>query len=99
MKTNITPEEYAQRVIDAHAKGIICAGEVWDQMVSYATATTLDVFMARLTPELHLYLQHVVLGHPDAYPHRVVLGYPDGRTEKERMLVELLREWYERPVA
>ena len=87
MDSNVTPAEYAQRVIDAHTKGIICPGEVWNQMVEHATADTLHQFMTRLTPELHRYLQRVVLGHPDA------------RTEQERVSLELLREWYEKPVA
>ena len=87
MDTDVTSAEYAQRVIDGHTRGIICSGEVWNQMIDHATAETLDDYMTRLTPELHTYLQRVVLVHSDA------------RSEQERVLLWLLREWYEKRVA
>ena len=84
MNTEVTSAEYAQRVVDGHTKGMICAGEVWIQMIDHATADTLEDYMSRLTPELHTYLQRVVLVRSEA------------RTEQERMLLRSLREWYEK---
>jgi hypothetical protein len=81
MGIEVASAEYAQRVIDGHAKGMICSGEVWNQMIDHATVETLDDYMTRLTPELHVYLQRSVLMHAHA------------RTEKERALLQL--EWYE----
>ena len=87
MDAEITSAENAQRVVDGHTRGIICSGEVWNQVIDHATAATLDDYMTRLTPELHSYFQRVVLGH----------GEP--RSEQERLLLQLLREWYDKRVA
>ena len=84
MDTKMTPPEYAQRVVDGYTRGIICSGEVWNQIVDHATTLeTLHEFMTRLTPELHTYLQ------------REVLVYTCVRSEHERMLLQWIREWYE----
>jgi hypothetical protein len=87
METDVTPAEHAQRVINAHTKGIICSGEVWNQMVQHSTSNAFHEFLTRLTPELDRYLKRVVLGHPSI------------DTEQERVSVELLRKWYENTVA
>ena len=87
MDTNVTQAEYAQRVVDSYTRGLICGGEVWNQMIDHATPDTLDVFMSRATPELHTYLQRVVLIHHEA------------GTEQERVLLQSLRDWYERPAS
>jgi len=87
MDTNVTLAEYAQRVVDGYARGVICGGEVWNQIVDHATPDTLNVFLSRGTPELDAYLQHHVLVHTEA------------RTEQERVLLKSLRDWYEGPDA
>ena len=84
MALEVTPAEYAQRVVDGFTRGIICPGEVWNQVSEHATEATLGEFVSRFTPELHTYFKNVVLVHSRP------------RSEKEVLILKSLREWYER---
>ena len=86
MNSKLTSAEYAQRVVDGHTKGIICSGEVWNQMIEHVTADTLEDYMVRLTPELHAYLQRK-------------MAHADVCTAQEHALLQLLRGWYEKRIA
>jgi len=44
--------EYARRVVDAYAKGLICSGEVFNQYVDHLSEDTLDTYMSLLSSEL-----------------------------------------------
>ena len=85
MSVSTSSSDYARRVVDGHARGLICAGEVWNQFVDHATSETFPVFMSQLTPELQRYFRHHVFLH----------GQGTCRSEKERSALAWLSEYYE----
>lgn len=76
-----TPREKAQRFVALHTQGVICLGEVWNLVFDHATPETLAVYLAEFTPEVHGRLAY------DAEKEK-------GRDERERTLLESLRQWY-----
>lgn len=48
----MTTGEHARRVVDAYAKGLICAGEVFNQYLEHISPETIDDCMTLLSPEL-----------------------------------------------
>lgn len=76
-----TPREMAHRFVALHTRGIICLGEVWNLVFDHATPETLEVYLAECTPEVHGRFAY------DAEKEK-------GRDERERTLLEALRQWY-----
>lgn len=48
----MTTGEHARQVVDAYAKGLICAGEVFNQYLEHISPETIDDCMTLLSPEL-----------------------------------------------
>jgi hypothetical protein len=85
MSISTASPEYARHVVDSYTRGVICAGEVWNQFVDHTTHETFPLFMAQLTAELQRYFRHHVFVH-----------YHDAcRSEQERQALGWLSEYYE----
>ena len=62
MNTNVAPREMARLIVEQHTRGKICSGEVYNKFVDNFTSETFADFMAALTPDLHTYFRHHILG-------------------------------------
>src|SRR5262249_23732234 len=49
---SMTSSERAQRIVDAYAKGVICSGEVLNQLVDHISEGEVEIYMRALSPEL-----------------------------------------------
>lgn len=86
MSTDMSSAERARRIVGYHKKGVICAGEVWNQFIDQTTPETFADFMAELTPELRSYFRQVVFVHHDPAACRL---------DSEREALRRLSAYYE----
>jgi hypothetical protein len=77
-------KEQAQEVVVWHSRGVFSTEEVWELLLNRATPTTLPEFMCELTPEIHAYLQEVVLANPGKF-----------RSAKNDALFDAFVFWYD----
>ena len=55
MRPHESSEEYPAHVVELYTRGVICAGEVWNQFVDFHKFTSVDRWMQTLTPPLQQY--------------------------------------------
>lgn len=77
--------EWARQVVEYYSRGVICAGEVWNQFADHATSNTFPQLMAQLTPELERYFRGVILDYDPAAC----------RSDRERQALKWPSEYYQ----
>jgi hypothetical protein len=71
--------------VDLHTRGVICAGEVWNQFVDFHMVQSVDEWVRVLTPPLQNYFRA-----------KTTESDLSNWQDEERAALRRLNEWYEK---